>query len=157
MVLIIAILALLHTSLATTPLVYEPPISSLKETNTTDTPLLLEPTHNTNASLVSGSTNETTLDSLLQWQNTTNNTSLNNTISYSCHREFGVNLRAESCIDAIEQLGLNDDTPHTYGLRNSGHEWDYNVPQRFISRKPIFNTILRNIRSHNGLGLIHEL
>ena len=152
MVLIIAIFALLHTSLATTPLVYEPPISSLKETNTTDT----RPTNNTNASLVFDSTNELHLDSSLQWQNITNTTSLNNTISYSCHREFGVNLRPESCIDAIEQLALSDDTPYTYGFRNSGHEWDYNVPQRFISRKPISNTILRNTRSYNGLGLIHE-
>ena len=156
MVLIITIFALLHTSLATTPLVYEPPISSPKETNTTDTPLLLDPTTNTNASLVFGSTNETQLDASLQWQNTTNNTSLNNTISYSCHREFGVNIRPESCIDAIEQLGLSDDTPHTYGLRNTGHQWDYNVPQRFISRKPTSNTILRSTRSHDACGLKHE-
>lgn len=155
MVLIIAIFALLHTSLATTPLVYEPPISLLKETTTSDTPLQLEPTNNTDASLVFASTNGTHLDSSLQWQNTTNTTYLANTISYSCHREFGVDLRAESCIEAIEQLGLDNDTIHTYGYRNSVHKWDYNVPQRFISRKPMSNTMLRNTRTHNGLGLIH--
>ena len=158
LVLIIAIFALLHKSLATTQLAYEPPISSIKKANTTDTSLLLEPINGTDASLVFGSTNGTHLDPTFQWPNTTNTTSLNSYSfpSYSCHAQYGVDLRAKSCIDAIEQLGLTDDTIHTYGYRKSGTRWDYNVPQRWISCEPVSNTILKNTRNHDELGLIHE-
>lgn len=156
LVLIIAIFALLHKSLVTTQLVYEPPISSFEKANTTNTTLLLETKNATDASLVFGSTNGTHLDPSLQWQNTTNTTSLDRISSYSCHPQYGVDLRAESCIDAIEQLGLTDDTIHTYGYRKSGVRWDFNVPQRYISCKPMSDTILRNTRNFDKLGLIHE-
>ena len=156
LLLIIAVFALLHKSLSTTQLAYEPPISSLKKANTTDTSLLLEPTNGTDASLVFGSTNGTHSDPSLQWPNTTNTTSLNSFPAYSCHAQYGVDLRAQSCIDAIEQVRLTDDTLHTYGYRKSGIRWDYNVPQRWISRKPVSNTILRNTRNHDEFGLIHE-
>ncbi|KAK0517036.1 hypothetical protein JMJ35_000191 [Cladonia borealis] len=133
LLLIIAIFALLLNSLGTTKLVYDPPLSSLEKTNTTSTSLLLEPTNATDASLVFSSTNGTDSDPSLQWQNTTNTTSLNSGQRYSCSEIFGTNLNAESCIDAIEQIGLTDDIIHTYGYRKTGDKWDYNVPQRWIS------------------------
>ena len=156
LVLIIAIFALLRNSFGTTQLVYDPPISSLQKATSTNTSLSIEPTNATDASLVFGSTNGTDLDPSLSWPNTTNTTSLDGRRLYSCSSLYGTNLRAESCIDAIEQIGLTDDTIHTYGYRGSGNKWDYNVPQRWISCKPMSNTILGRNRNLAEFGLIHE-
>ncbi len=154
--LIIALFALLCNFFVTTQPVYDPPVSSLEKVNTTETLLLLEPTNATDASLVSGPTNGTDLDPLLQWQNTTNTTSLDAGMLYSCSNLYGTDLHSRSCIDAIEQIRLTDTNIHTYGYRKSGDKWDYNVPQRWISCKPTSNTILRKTRNHNESGLICE-
>ena len=90
------------------------------------------------------------------WQNTTNTTTLNGGASYACNRGFGINLNAESCINAIEQIGLTDDTIRTYGYRDTREKYDYNVPQRWISCKPVSNTIFRRTRNLAESGLIHE-
>lgn len=156
LVLIIAIFALLRNSFCTIQLVYDPPTSSLEKTDTTNTSLSLEPTNATDASLVFSSTNGTDLDALQPWQNTTNTTFLDSAKRYSCSDLFGTHLKAESCINAIEQLGLTNDVRHTYGYRNTGVKWDYNIPQRWISCKPMSNTILRPTRNLAEFGLIHE-
>ena len=156
LLLIIAIYTLLRNSLGTTQLLYDPPVSSLEKTNTTSTSSLLEPTNAMDASLVFSSMNGTELDPSLQWQNMTNTTSLNNRQRYSCSELFGTNLHAESCIDAIEQIGLTDDVIHTYGYRKAGDKWDYNVPQRWISCKLMSNTIPRASRKLAEFRLIHE-
>ena len=156
LVLIIAIFALLRNSFGTTQVVYDPPISSPEKRNTTNTSLLLEPTNATDVSLAFISTNGTDLDLSFPWQNTTNTTTLNGGASYTCNRGFGINLNAESCINAIEQIGLTDDTMRTYGYRDTREKYDYNVPQRWISCKPMSNRIFRRTRNLAESGLIHE-
>ena len=48
-----------------------------------------------------------------------------------CRREYGVDLKKESCLDAWRSIPVNNQQ-RTYGRRNRG-EFEVPLPQRFLS------------------------
>lgn len=48
-----------------------------------------------------------------------------------CRRQYGVDLKKDSCLDAWRSIPINSQQ-HTYGRRNRGR-FDVPLPQRFLS------------------------
>ena len=150
---IISILFLFRNLVLPAQAVYGPP--GLPSPTTSDAGDLLLKSVQTNATgrppLIAGQKNSTGIDPPGQWQGAINATTSVGVINYRCNAElFGSNLRYQSCIDAIEQIRLTDDTIHTFGYRNTRQKWDVNVPQRRISRE-----FINEFGSSSGIDIFH--
>lgn len=88
--------------------------------------------------IASNSSLETAADSL--WNSSAFSKSLNGSIivTYRCDGDdFGYNILGDSCFDAITNslLEWEDPTPKTWGPRHTRGQYDFLLPQRFISRE----------------------
>jgi len=92
--------------------------------------------------LVAGAVSKISLEVAAEssWNTSAYSTSFNDstTVTYRCNgNDFGFDIAASSCFDAItgSVFEWEDPTPKTWGPRHTGVQYDFLLPQRFISRE----------------------